>query len=106
MAIKRQLDGLNYRQAQKRNSERFFLFSRKQQHNLRQQGYKNLGWDKVCQSWNLLQKYEYISLPIDLVDFARKKAEARYQKAKEGNNLEEILAAGKSIISSIKMKYQ
>jgi hypothetical protein len=104
MVFKRQLDGLDYRKAQKRNSHKFKSFNRDLQKELRHKGYKNLGWNNVCNSWNILQ--EFIATPTDLIEFARKKAEARYQKAKEENDLPEVLAAGKSIINSLKMKYQ
>lgn len=104
MVLKRQLDKLNYRKAQQRNSDNFNLLSKECKNNLRQKGYKNLGWNNVCASWRILQ--ESISSPIDLAIFARKKAEAKYQKAKAGNDLVEVLTAGKSVINSLKMKYQ
>jgi hypothetical protein len=104
MVLKRQLDGLDYRKAQKRNSDNFKTFNQDFQKELRQKGYKNLGWNNVCKSWNILQ--EFIAMPTDLVEFARKKAEVRYNKAKQENNLTEVLAAGKSIINCLKMKYQ
>ena len=104
MVLKRQLDGLDYRKAQKRNSDEFKSFSKDEQKKIRQQGYKNSGWDNVCKSWNIIQ--QFISEPIDLVNFAIKKAETRYEKAKERNDLNEVLVAGKSLINSLKMKYQ
>lgn len=104
MVLKRQLDGLDYRKAQKRNSDHFKTFNQDFQNKLRQKGYRNLGWNNVYKSWNILQ--EFIAMPTDLVEFARKKAEVRYKKAKQENNLTEVLAAGKSIINCLKMKYQ
>ena len=105
MASKRQLDGLGYRQAQKRNSEKFNSLSQTQQKKLRQKGYKNLGWDNVCRSWNILLKF-ISSTPVDLIEFAVKKAEAKYKEAKQSSDLLDMLQAGKSVIRTLKMKYQ
>ena len=46
--------GMNYRQWQQRNSAVFKELSRKQQKILKAQGYRNLGWDYVQKSWELL----------------------------------------------------
>ena len=105
MASKRQLDGLGYRQAQKRNSEKFNSLSQVKRKELRQKGYKNLGWDNVCQSWNILLKF-ISSAPVDLVEFAVKKAEAKYKTAKQSSDVLDVFEAGKSVIRTLKMKYQ
>ncbi|MGB5634417.1 MAG: hypothetical protein WBM44_14795 [Waterburya sp.] len=105
MASTKQLDGLGYRQAQKRNSKKFTSLNKAEQREIRQKGYKNLGWSNVCKSWNILQNF-FTSAPVDLVDFAVKKAEIKYQKAQKSNNLLETLKAGKSVIRTLKMKYQ
>ncbi len=105
MPTKKQLDGLNYRQAQKRNSEKFNSLSRIEQKQLRQQGYKNLGWDNVRKSWNILLSFVPLST-IDFTSFAIKKAENQYQRAKQSGELLEVLKAGKKVISSLKLKYQ
>lgn len=105
MPTKKQLDGLNYRQAQKRNSEKFSSLSRIEQKQLRQQGYKNLGWDNVRKSWNILLGF-IPSSTIDFTSFAIKKAENEYERAKQSGELLEVLKAGKKVISSLKLKYQ
>ncbi|MDJ0716247.1 MAG: hypothetical protein QNJ54_18785 [Prochloraceae cyanobacterium] len=105
MASKRLLDGLGYRQAQKRNSEKFNSFSKARQKEIRQKGYKNSGWDNVCYSWNILQTFIPSSL-IDFVDFAVQKAEVKYEKAKQSQDMLEVLKAGKNVITTLKMKYQ
>ncbi|EAZ88238.1 hypothetical protein [Crocosphaera chwakensis] len=48
------IDGMNYRNWQKRNSNRFFSFSKKEQKQLREKGYYNIGWVNVRKSWQLL----------------------------------------------------
>ncbi|AFY78112.1 MAG: hypothetical protein IGR93_06330 [Hydrococcus sp. C42_A2020_068] len=104
MATKQQLDGLNYKQAQKRNSEKFNSFSKIEQKQARQQGYKNLGWENIRKSWTILQKFIPPS-PVDFVGFAIKKAEDQYEQAKQGGDLLEVLKAGKAVIKSLKLKY-
>lgn len=105
MATKKQLDGLNYRQAQKRNSETFGSLSRTEQKQIRQQGYKNLGWDNVRRAWTILQKLTSSS-PVNLIEFAIEKAEANYEKAKNEGDLLEVLQSGRTLIRSLKLKYQ
>lgn len=48
------IEGMNYRNWQKRNSNRFCSFSRKEQKHLREKGYYNTGWVNVRKSWELL----------------------------------------------------
>lgn len=49
------IDGLNYREWQKRNTELFSKLNRSQQKELRNQGYRNKGWLHVQKSWRLLK---------------------------------------------------
>ncbi|MGV2828578.1 hypothetical protein [Myxosarcina sp. GI1(2024)] len=105
MASTRKFEGLNYRQAQKRNSEKFNALSKTKQKKLRQQGYKNVGWDNVCKSWSILQN-NITSKAIDLLEYAVKKAEAKYKRAKQSQDLLEVLNTGSSLIGSLKAKYQ
>jgi hypothetical protein len=104
MKPNQKLDELNYRQAQRRNSDRFNNSTRSQQQQLRKQGYKNCGWDNVRKSWQLL--ISEIAEPVNFVDFAIKKAENRYDIAKQKGDALELLAAGKAVIQSLKLKYQ
>ncbi|AFZ46511.1 hypothetical protein Cyast_0532 [Cyanobacterium stanieri PCC 7202] len=105
MKEQKKLDNLNYREAQKRNSQHFKNLQKKEQKLLKEKGYRNVGWNNVINSWQLLQtKNNY--KPIDFVDFAIQKAEENYQKAKEEDDLMEVLNAGKKVISALKMKYQ
>ncbi|MGK7942293.1 MAG: hypothetical protein AB4062_19460 [Crocosphaera sp.] len=105
MPTNQQLDGLNYREAQKRNSEKFNSLSQIEQKQARQKGYKNLGWDNVRKSWNIMLNFIPLS-PIDFTSFAIKKAENQYEIAKKGGDLLEVLKAGKRVITSLKLKYQ
>lgn len=50
------IEGMNYRQWQKRNTERFNKLTKNQQKKARQQGYSNVGWDKVQKSWVIIYK--------------------------------------------------
>ncbi|QDZ41649.1 hypothetical protein FRE64_16885 (plasmid) [Euhalothece natronophila Z-M001] len=51
------IDGLNYREWQKRNTELFSKLDRSQQKELRNQGYRNKGWLHVQKSWKLLKNF-------------------------------------------------
>jgi hypothetical protein len=46
--------GMNYREWQKRNTKHFSLINKRQQKQARHQGYCNIGWDKVKDSWKIL----------------------------------------------------
>ena len=46
--------GMNYREWQKRNTEHFSSLNKRQQKQARHQGYCNIGWDKVKDSWKIL----------------------------------------------------
>jgi hypothetical protein len=48
--------GMNYRQWQKRNTEQFNSLTKSQQKEARQQGYCNIGWNKVQKSWRIIYK--------------------------------------------------
>lgn len=50
-------DGLNYKQAQKRNSIEFSKWNSTQQKQIRKEGYKNIGWEDVRKSWVILQNF-------------------------------------------------
>ena len=50
------VEGLGYRQWQKRNTDAFKKLSKENQHNARHKGYFNVGWNKVKQSWHILQE--------------------------------------------------
>ncbi|MGB3494299.1 MAG: hypothetical protein WBA57_16340 [Elainellaceae cyanobacterium] len=55
------VDGMSYRQWQKRNTEFFRQLTKAQQKTARQQGYYNISWEKVRKSWEILQ--QLASLP-------------------------------------------
>lgn len=50
------VEGMSYRQWQKRNTELFSSLTKEQQRIARQQGYCNVGWDKVQGSWRIISK--------------------------------------------------
>lgn len=51
------VDGLNYREWQKRNTEAFSKLERSQQKEVRSEGYRNVGWDSVQKSWEILKNF-------------------------------------------------
>jgi hypothetical protein len=52
------IEGMNYRQWQKRNTEHFNSLAKTQQKQARQQGYCNIGWEQVQNSWKIIYKPE------------------------------------------------
>lgn len=51
------VEGLNYREWQKRNKYYFEALTNKDKKFLRKKGYRNLGWQSVIRSWKLLQTH-------------------------------------------------
>jgi len=49
--------GMNYREWQRRNTKHLSLLTQVQQKQARNQGYCNIGWDKVQNSWKILCKF-------------------------------------------------
>lgn len=50
------INGLSYRQWQKRNTDSFKKLSKAQQRQARIKGYYNISWPQVQESWEILQK--------------------------------------------------
>lgn len=50
------VDSMSYRQWQKRNTDTFRQLTKAQQQTARQQGYRNVGWQQIQKSWNILQQ--------------------------------------------------
>lgn len=51
------IDHMSYRQWQKRNTDIFQQLTKTQQQLVRHQGYRNVGWQWVQQSWKVLQQF-------------------------------------------------
>jgi hypothetical protein len=69
------IDGMSYRQWQKRNTDAFKKLSKEQQQLARQQGYFNVSWQKVQQSWTILQQLNQSTQPTSLFDAKLKKGD-------------------------------
>lgn len=106
--ITKEFDGLTYHQAQKRNSELFNSFSKVEQKTLRRKGYKNIGWKNVINSWFIMNNFmkNEKNKVIKIRDYQLKKAELKYEKAKESEDLIAVLNAGYELIEAIEMKYK
>lgn len=50
------VENLNYRQWQKRNSSIFNQLSKSEQKEIREKGYRNIGWNNVQKSWTILKQ--------------------------------------------------
>lgn len=64
------IDDMSYRLWQKRNTDIFHQLTKAQQKLARQQGYRNVGWQQVQQSWKVLQQ---LAKPLSLFDAKLKK---------------------------------
>ncbi|MCS7030474.1 MAG: hypothetical protein NZL92_02930 [Gloeomargarita sp. SKYG116] len=107
--MKKTLDGLSYRQAQRRNSQLFSQLSKAEQRELRAKGYRNKGWGQVQKSWYLLGEYIKTGRNpkvLKLAEFAVRNAEKRYQEAKASGDLLAVLQAGEDLIKALELKYR
>jgi hypothetical protein len=59
------IDGLTYRQWQSRNSESLKELSPSQVKDVRAKGYRNIGWENVKKSWQIINRIDNV---ISLVD--------------------------------------
>ena len=51
------LEGMNYRQWQQRNTKYFNSLSKAQQKEARRLGYRNISWDRVKRSWQIISRF-------------------------------------------------
>lgn len=83
------VDGMSYRQWQKRNTDTFQQLTKIQQQAAREQGYRNVGWQQVQQSWSILQRL----IPPNLFDARLKRGDlagAIDQSILEAEQVQEI----------------
>lgn len=96
------VDGMSYRQWQKRNTDTFQQLTKAQQQAARQQGYRNVGWQQIQQSWKVLQQ---LMKPLSLFDAKLKKGDlsgAIGQSILEAEQAQEVAQQG---ISNLKRKH-
>lgn len=90
------IDGLSYHQWQKRNTDAFCLLSKEQRQTARTQGYYNVSWPKVQQSWSILQK---LTQPKSLFEAKLKKGDlagAIDQSIQEAEYAQKVAQKGKA----------
>lgn len=95
------VDDMSYRQWQKRNTDTFHQLTKAQQQFARQQGYRNVGWQQVQLSWEILQQ---LTKPPSLFDVKLRKGDlpgAINQSILEAEQAQEI---AKQSVSSLKRK--
>ncbi|MBD2576294.1 hypothetical protein [Oscillatoria sp. FACHB-1406] len=51
------IEGLSYRDWQKRNKQYFDALSKEQQKDARRQGYNNRGWKQIKRAWRIVRKF-------------------------------------------------
>jgi len=94
------VDGMSYRQWQKRNTDTFQQLTKAHQQTARQQGYRNIGWQPIQQSWKVLQQL----IPPTIFDAKLKRGDlagAIDQSILEAEQAQEIAKQG---ISNLKRK--
>lgn len=97
-------DGLDYRQYQRRNSKIFFSLSKREQKELRQKGYWNVGWKKVRQSWLILREYLTSAL-IETLDYVLEEAKKDCQLLEQLDDLMLLLEVKSPLAALIKIKH-
>ncbi|TAE54898.1 MAG: hypothetical protein EAZ76_07965 [Nostocales cyanobacterium] len=55
--MKKLIEGINYREWQRRNTESFNQLTKVQQKEAKKKGYHNVGWDKVINSWKIICQF-------------------------------------------------
>ena len=55
------IEGMSYREWQKRNTDHFQKLTQSEKKEARQKGYHNVGWVKVQRSWNVIN--QFLSMP-------------------------------------------
>ncbi len=107
----RQLDGLNYWNAQARNSQRFKSFNKEEKKELRLQGYKNRGWNNVINSWSILQTIQDDNKnengnTISISAYVAKKAIREVEKAELSGNPDAVLNSLKKLIDTPDLEWE
>ncbi|UJB69191.1 hypothetical protein HRE53_22835 [Acaryochloris sp. 'Moss Beach'] len=69
------IDGLSYRQWQKRNTDTFKNLSKQNQKAIRDKGYYNVGWERVQKSWEILQVIILPSQPTTIFEVKLKRGD-------------------------------
>ncbi|MBD2667389.1 hypothetical protein [Richelia sinica] len=54
------INGMSYREWQQRNKEKFEKLTKDKKKEARNQGYYNVGWDKVLNSWEIIRLFNNI----------------------------------------------
>ena len=95
------VDGLSYRQWQKRNTDTFQQLTKAQKQAARQQGYRNMGWQQAQQAWKVLQQ---LTKPPSLFDAKLKKGDLAGAIDQSMLAAEQAQAIAKQGIASLKRK--
>ena len=95
------IDHMSYRQWQKRNTDIFQQLTKAQQQVVRQQGYRNVGWQQVQHSWKVLQQF---IKPPTLFDAKLKRDDLKGAIDQSILEAEQAQAIAKEGISSLKRK--
>jgi hypothetical protein len=108
-------ESMSYRQWQKRNTELFRSLDRKNQKKARQQGYYNVGWDKVKSSWtivselppNVISLFEYKlnqgdiigAIDLSIIQAERGKTIAQYAREELHKNKEKLEQSANQLLA-------
>ncbi|NEQ78048.1 MAG: hypothetical protein F6K23_36630 [Okeania sp. SIO2C9] len=90
------VQGLNYRQWQQRNTDKFKTLTVAQQKEARTQGFFNRGWDRVQKSWDILMSFVNIvnNNVVTMFDHKLNKGDlinAIDRSLREAEHIEEVL---------------
>jgi hypothetical protein len=100
---KRQFSGMTYREVQRSNSQRRSQLSQKDQKWLRENGYRNVGWDQVIALYqkinDLVSSSSTDDLTLEELFLKADRIGSKYQTAAEIEAFEQALSAEVDVIS-------
>lgn len=94
------VEGLSYREWQQRNKKDFDSLTKNQKKEARKQGFHNIGWDKVLNSWKILCNFNNV---VTLFEHKLKKGDiigAIEQSIAESNQSDTLAKEAISVINN------
>ena len=95
---------INYRQWQRRNTEKFNSLTKQQKQEARSKGYYNKGWNKVKQSWQILN--QLANNVVDLFTYQLNKGNLSSAIASSIIELDKVKEVAQSTLKKISQKQQ
>ena len=95
---------INYRQWQRRNTEKFNSLSKQQKQEARCKGYYNKGWERVKQSWQIIN--QIANNVVDLFSYQLNKGNLSSAIASSIMELDKVKEVAQSALKKLSQKQQ